>query len=358
MTEKMRIERLNGANGHEQVYHVFDEISGLNAFIAIHSTVLGPACGGCRVWSYDSPSDGQKDVMRLSRGMTYKNALAGVKFGGGKSVVLGPIPNDKREVVFSAFGKAIETLGGDYITAEDVGVSVADMELVHGETKYVSGLRDRGMGIGGDPSPFTARGVMRGIEAAVKHKFGRDDLDGLKIAVQGLGAVGEKLCRGLMLKGARLIVSDINVTRALQFCDLTDATYRKPDNILLADADIIVPCALGGAITEHVASNMHGKVIAGAANNQLATDLVGAILRERDILYAPDYVINGGGIIMAEAEYYQSDNADGVNARIDGIYDRTLRILERAVSEDRPPHLVADRMAEEIIAEARARASA
>lgn len=353
MTDQVKIERIEGVGSHQHVYHVVDEESELSAFIAIHSTALGPACGGCRLWAYASASDGQEDAMRLSRGMTYKNALAGVKFGGGKSVILGPLPPAKRKAAFAAFGAAIEKIGGDYITAEDVGVGVEDMAEVRKQTSFVSGLRDRGLGIGGDPSPYTSRGVLHGIDAVAKHRFGREDLEGLKIAVQGLGSVGEKVCRALIMKGARVIVSDINIMRAMQFCDRSPATYRRPENILLTDADIVVPCALGGAITETIASKMHAKAIAGAANNQLATGAVGDILMERDILYAPDYVINAGGIIMAEAEYYENDNADGVNLRIDAIYERTLKIFERAAREKCSPHLIADRMAEEIISNAK-----
>lgn len=349
MSSTLDIEDLNGASEFEHVYRVRCSDSGLDAFIAIHSTVLGPACGGCRVWSYPEPSDGQADVLRLARGMTYKNALAELRFGGGKAVILGPIPEEKRQHIFTRFGNAVEQLGGSYITAEDVGVGVVDMETVSTETNFVSGLRDRGAGCGGDPSPSTARGVLRGIEAAAKEQYGRDDLDGLTVAVQGLGNVGRKLSVLLLEKGARLFVSDIDKDRAEQFCHGRNATYVKPEFILLSDAQVIAPCALGRAITEEVATAMHAGVVAGAANNQLATNEVGEILMNRGILYAPDYVINAGGIIMAEAEYYNSDNQKGVNTKIDRIFDRTLDILSRSNHDGRPPHLHANELAQAIV---------
>lgn len=336
---------------HEYVAHIRDAGSGLHAIIAVHSTVLGPAAGGCRLWSYPSPGEALTDVLRLSRGMSYKNALAGLKMGGGKCVILGPVPSDQRKNTFQALGEVIERLSGLYITAEDVGVSPTDMEIIASRTKFVSGIRPKG-GIGGDPSPITAQGVRRGIEATAQYAFERKDLDGLRIAVQGLGGVGENLCRELAERGAKLLVSDIDERRIEAVCDQYGADRTDTNDILLADVDVIAPCALGGVITEKVAARMRARAVAGGANNQLHEVRVGNILRKRGISYAPDYVINSGGIIAVAAEYSGDKTIDEMLEAVDRIRDRTMEIYRRSDVEDRSTAEVADEMAREVIAAA------
>ncbi|MBZ9772219.1 Glu/Leu/Phe/Val family dehydrogenase [Mesorhizobium sp. CO1-1-8] len=337
-----------GFDGHERVVSVFHKQSGLRAFIAIHSTALGPAAGGCRLWSYDAPERALSDALRLSRGMSYKNAVAGLPMGGGKAVILGPVPESRRKAVFQAFGEAVESLGGTYITAEDVGVSEADMAVVAENTSYASGFEMLG-GVGGDPSPFTAHGVRVGIESAAGHGLGRTDIENLHVAVQGLGGVGFNLCRELRALGARLTVADIAADRVEAACDLFGAERASVDDILLVDADVLAPCALGGAITEDIAAGMRARIVAGGANNQIANDDAGQILFERGITYAPDYVINAGGIIVVTAEYFGGSALEDVERAIDRIGDRTREVLERSRKEMRPSHLVADQIAREII---------
>ena len=340
---------LSDFDGHERIMHVHDCASGLKAIIALHSTRLGPAAGGCRLWRYDSPHAALADVLRLSRGMSYKNALAGLPMGGGKAVILGPVAPELREAQFRAFGRAVDGLGGAYVTAEDVGVSVADMALAAHETAFVSGLSDAG-GIGGDPSPHTARGVRLGIEAVARVHLGRRDLQGLTIAVQGLGNVGFNLCRELHAQGARLIVADIQTERVQAAMTAFGARTCPANAILGQEADILAPCALGGVITEAVARTLRVKAVAGGANNQLANDAAGQILLERGIAFAPDYVINAGGIIVVAAEYFGGAQASAAADRIAAIHARTAGILQRAAHEAAPPHRIADAMAREIIA--------
>lgn len=336
-------------DNHERVEFVFDEKSGLRAIIAIHSTKLGPAAGGCRLWNYDLPENALHDALRLSKGMSYKNALANLPFGGGKAVILGPVEREDRDSVFAAFGAAVKNLSGAYITAEDVGVSVRDMEQAARKTQFVSGLAAKNGGAGGDPSPFTARGVLRGIEAVVGHQFHRSDLEGLTVAVQGLGGVGGNLCRLLSEAGVSLIVADVDPKRVEQMCDETGARKASPDDIVFADADILAPCALGGVFTEDVVYKIRAKAIAGGANNQLANEAAGEALHERGILYAPDYVINAGGIITVAAEYLGENDSAGVAAKIDAIKERTMAIFERSASVGEPAFSIADKMAKERI---------
>lgn len=336
---------------HQRAVSVYDAESGLRAIIAIHSTALGPAAGGCRLWSYDTAAAALSDALRLSRGMSYKNAIAGLPMGGGKAVILGPVPDERRAAVFTAFGKAVESLGGLYITAEDVAVTEADLAIVAQNTRYASGVAMQG-GIGGNPSPFTARGVRIGIETAVRLALGRADIEGVRVAVQGLGGVGSNLCRELHERGARLIVADIAGRRIEEACDLYGAERAGADDILLADADIVAPCALGGAITADVAKAIRAGIVAGAANNQIASDEAGRILFERGITYVPDYVINAGGIIVVTAEYLGTGDRAAVDRAIDWIGERISEILERSRSERRPSHHIADRMARAIIARA------
>ncbi len=337
---------------HERVLFVNDKASGLKAIIAVHSTALGPSAGGCRLWTYGASADALHDALRLSRGMSFKNAMAGLKFGGGKAVILGPIADEAREPAFQALGAAVDSLNGAYITAEDVGVKVADMEAVAHNTSYVCGLGPAGEGVGGDPSPHTARGVLRAVEASAKAAFGRSDLEGLRIAVQGLGAVGGNLCRLLGERGAKMIVADINDQRMVQICDETGAEMGNVDTILFADVDLVSPCALGGVFTVDNVSRVQAKAIAGGANNQLATRDAGVELAKRGIVYAPDYVVNAGGIIVVTAEYEGGGDKEAVMANIDAIGARLEAIFEKTKQTGEPTYKVADDMAREIIAKA------
>lgn len=340
-------------DGHERLVHVFDAASGLRAMIALHSTVRGPAAGGCRLWDYPGADAALTDVLRLSRGMSYKNALAGVPMGGGKAVILGPVAPSQRRDVFIAFGDAVEALGGAYVTAEDVGVGVADMDVVASRTRFVSG-RAAGVGrAGGDPAPYTARGVRIGIEAALRHRLERDNLSGVRVAVQGLGGVGGQLCRELFERGAKLVVADIRPERVVQICDLYGAVATSIDDVLLADVDVVAPCAMGAIITEDVALRIEAPIIAGSANNQLAKAEAGAILRRRGIAYVPDYLINAGGIIAASAEYFGDNEADSVDQAIAKIDGRTHWVLEQSQAQMRPTQDIADDHARDIIARAR-----
>jgi leucine dehydrogenase len=338
-------------DNHQRTVNVFDEESGLRAIIAIHSTALGPAAGGCRLWSYDEPELALSDALRLSRGMSYKNAIAGLPVGGGKAVILGPVPPERRRAVFEAFGQAVESLGGLYITAEDVGVGVEDIAVVARQTRYASGVAVHG-GVGGNPSPFTAQGVRIGIETATRLALQRSDVQGVRVAVQGLGGVGLNLCRELSTRGASLVVADVAAERVEQACDLYGAERASVQDILLADVDIVAPCALGGVITSDVARRLRARVVAGGANNQIDSDAAGQILFERGITYAPDYVVNAGGIIMVTAEYFGKSERSDVERAIEGIGARTQEILERSRTDASPSHLVADRMACNIIKQA------
>ncbi len=334
---------------HERVVHLYDAASGLRAIIALHSTILGPAAGGCRLWTYANEEAALTDVLRLSRGMSYKNALANLPMGGGKAVILGPVAPERRRDVFLAFGDAVDDLAGLYVTAEDVGVGVADMDIVASRTRFVSG-RSAGIGrAGGDPSPYTARGVRIGIEAALKYRLGRDDLKGVRVAVQGLGGVGSHLCRELHERGAELVVADIAAERIEKMCALYGATPAPIGEILLADVDVAAPCALGAIITEEVASRMKAPILAGSANNQLANAAVGTVLQTRDIAYVPDYLINAGGIIAACAEYFGQNDVVRVESAIAEIGPRTLWVLQQSKAENWSSQEIADETARGII---------
>ena len=342
-------------DAHEKVLMVEDAASGLKAIIAVHSTALGAAAGGCRLWAYDSGVAALGDALRLSRGMSYKNAMANLPMGGGKAVILGPVLPDRREAVLEAFGRAVDSLDGQYITAEDVGVSVADMKIVARTTGYVSGL-DAAVGkSGGDPSPFTARGVRVGIEAAVKARLGRSDLAGVRVAVQGLGHVGSYLCEELFNLGAGLVVADINAERVSEMRDRFGAESVSVKDILLQAVDVVAPCALGGAISEDVARQLQATIVAGAANNQLLTPQAGVILGERGILYAPDYVINAGGIIMVAGEISGHNDEAHILEQVDAVGSRLADIFAKAKSTNVITNVVADSMARDKIAAAKAR---
>ena len=340
-------------DNHESLHFFSDEATGLQAIIAVHSTALGPAAGGCRRWNYTSNADALTDALRLSRGMTYKNAVAGLKFGGGKAVILGNDSAPKSADLFAAFGRAVDSLGGRYITAEDVGCSVEDMRSVREQTEFVSGLPQSGTSAGGDPSPWTAIGCLEGIQAAVQSRLGVDSLKGLRVAVQGVGHVGLHLCRLLHAEGAELLVSDVNRANLDAASAELPVTVVAPTELLYADVDVLAPCALGNILTSTTIPRIRAKVVAGAANNQLATAADGARLADRDILYAPDYVINAGGIISVAREYYGSSSEDEVRADVSRIRERLQAIFDEAKSSGRPTNELADKLARDLVAAAR-----
>lgn len=330
-------------DGHEQVVFCHDRASGLKAIIAIHNTNRGPTLGGCRMWPYASAEEALTDVLRLSRGMTYKSALAGLSFGGGKSVIIGDPRRAKSEALLRAMGRFVDSLGGRYSVAEDVGICVPDVAVMGRETKYVAGLPERGAG---DPSPATAYGVYVGMKAAARYCFGSDSLQGLRVAVQGVGHVGYYLCRHLAAEGAELLVADIApeaLDRAVRECG---ACVTPPDQIAAAAVDIYAPCALGAVINDHTLAALQAKIVAGSANNQLAEPRHGAALRQRGILYAPDYVINAGGVIVISHEGKNFDEAKAF-AQVAKIHDTLLEIFHRADAAKMATSDAADRLAEE-----------
>ncbi len=332
---------------HEQVVYCSDKETGLKAIIAVHSTALGPACGGCRMWDYAADEDALVDVLRLSRGMTYKNAMAGLPLGGGKAVIIGDAKTIKSEALFRQFGRYVHSLSGRYISAEDVNITCHDISIVGQETPYVAGLE----GKSGNPGPFTALGTYRGIKAAAKHKFGSDDLTGKVVAVQGLGSVGFYLCEHLHKDGAKLIVTDINQAAVQRAVEQFGATAVGLDDIYAVDADIYAPCALGATVNDQTIDQFKVKIIAGCANNQLKEARHGALLRDKGILYAPDYVINAGGIINVALEIRpEGYNKDESTQKVLAIYDTLIDLFARADAEGKPTNEVADLMAQEIIA--------
>jgi leucine dehydrogenase len=335
---------------HESLHFINDASSGLRAIIAIHSTTLGPAAGGCRYWSYATDADALTDALRLSRGMTYKNAVAELPFGGGKAVILAAEGAPKTPELLTAFAQAVDSLGGRYVTAEDVGMSVDDMRHVQHQTQYVSGLPQSGENAGGDPSPWTALGVFLGMQAAVKARLGKDSLDGLTVAVQGVGHVGTHLCRLLHEAGAKLLIADVNRSNLNAISAELPVEIVAPAKILYADADVLAPCALGNILTTATIPGIKAKVIAGAANNQLSTLEDGARLMAREILYAPDYVINAGGIISVSHEYYGGSSEDKVRADVEKIPLRLQAIFSEADKALRPTNELADEFARRLIA--------
>lgn len=340
-------------DAHERVVFCHDAPTGLRAIIAIHSTALGPAAGGCRLWNYESDDAALHDALRLSQGMSYKNAMAGLKFGGGKAVIIKTPDFDGSDALYEKFGEFVDKLNGDYITAEDVGMSVAIMEKIARQTTHVTGLPPKAGHAGGDPSPKTAFGVFTGIQAAVRFKLGRDDLDGLTIAVQGVGHVGYYLCQRLFEAGATLIVADIDDERANRACDEFGATAVSFDEILYQDADVIAPCALGAVLNEQSIPKLRASIVAGGANNQLETHADGQRLSVAGILYAPDYVINGGGIINVACEYFGDVDDDEVFEQVAAIGPRLTGIFEEAAQSGKPTNVIADAQARAIIAAAR-----
>jgi len=336
--------------GHESIHHFHDAETGLNAIIAIHSTALGPAAGGCRKWYYESEAQAVTDALRLSRGMTYKNAMAGLPLGGGKAVIMSDPDNPPSDDLFLAFGRCVDSLGGRYVTAEDVGVSVDNMREVKQVTDFVAGLPSRKGSAGGDPSPWTADGVYQGIEAAVKHRLGNSTLKGLRVAVQGVGKVGYDLCRQLHAAGASLVTCDVNEQNAVRTATDFGAKVVAPEQILFQDVDVLAPCAMGAILDIHSIPQIKASVIAGAANNQLATEDDGQRLRDRNILYAPDFVINGGGIISVSLEYMGNKTAADAHTQISLIPRRLADIFTEADKVQQPTNMVADSMAEAIVA--------
>jgi leucine dehydrogenase len=349
---------------HELVVFGRDLDTGLRAIIAVHSTVLGPAAGGCRMWPYASTNEAVTDVLRLSRGMSYKNAMAGLPFGGGKAVIIGDSRTGKTPELFGAYGRFVDSLGGRYVTAEDVGTTISDMESVARSTRYVSGLARNAAGAGGsggtgaedgpgaaggDPAPKTALGVFLGIKAAARFKLGRTGLEDLSVAIQGVGGVGYHLCRLLAAEGARLIVSDVRLPAAERARDEFNAAVAPAEAILTQGVDVFAPCALGAVLHAQSIPQLRASIVAGAANNQLATDADGVSLHSQGVLYAPDYVINAGGIISVAREYTGGRSEAQVTAEIGGIPDRLTEIFERSRREKRPTNVIADDLARQRI---------
>jgi len=329
--------------GYERVVCGSDEAAGYQGIIAVHSTALGPAVGGTRYWSYKTEDDAMTDALRLARGMTYKNALTGLPFGGGKSIIMRGGNTPDREQLFRAHGRMVNSLDGKYITAEDVGTSPADMEYILKETTYVGGLQGRS----GDPSPHTARGVFRAMQAAAKHKWGSDDLAGKTIAIQGCGHVGYFLAGELARVGAKLIVTDVDVAKVKHVVDDHGATAIASEEIYSAKADIFAPCALGGVLNDQTIPQLKATLIVGAANNQLLEPRHGDLLEQRGIVYAPDYAANAGGVINGCCREMLGWDVPKTLAKTDAIYDTILTIFAMAEREKIPTYQAADRLAEE-----------
>ena len=339
-------------DAHEGVHFFNDAATGLRAIIAIHSTARGPAAGGTRMWNYETSDQMVTDVLRLSRGMSYKNAMADIPLGGGKGVIWGNSKSDKTPDLFRAYGRAVESLQGKYYTAEDVGIDVADMENVREETAFVAGL-DQGAAASGDPSPVTAMGVYLGIKETVKRAFGSDDLSNKTVAVQGVGSVGGYTCRHLAKAGANLVIADIDQEALQEIAEATGAKIVSPDEIYDVEADVFSPNALGAVINPGTLQRLSAKVIAGGANNQLATPDMGEALRQKGVLYAPDYVINGGGIINVAAEISGSYSREWVEQKLAHLMLTLGDVLDEALSDDVATNTVADRIARQRIADAR-----
>ncbi|HRA55938.1 MAG TPA: Glu/Leu/Phe/Val dehydrogenase dimerization domain-containing protein [Thermomonas sp.] len=333
--------------GHEQVVYCHNKDVGLKAIIAIHNTVLGPALGGTRMWPYQSEDEALNDVLRLSRGMTYKNAVAGLNIGGGKAVIIGDPAKDKSEALFRAFGQFVESLGGRYITAEDVGIDVNDMEYVYRETEYVTGVHQVHGG-SGDPSPFTAYGALQGLLATLNRKFGDEDVGKYSYAVQGLGHVGMEYVKLLKERGAKIFVTDINKALVDKAVSEYGAEAVGLDEIYDVPADVYSPCALGGTVNTQTLPRLKCKVICGAANNQLANNEIGDEVVKRGILYAPDYAVNAGGVMNVALEL-DGYNRERAMRMMRTIYHNLSRIYEIADREGIATYQAADRLAEERI---------
>ncbi len=344
------VVQISGRLPAAETVRLEDKSAGLDGIIVVHSTTLGPGAGGCRLWHYPDLDQAFTDAFRLAEGMSYKNAMAGLPFGGAKAVLRRPDGPFDRTALFRAFGRAVAALGGRYVTAEDVGTSVADMHEVASETRHVAGLAAVGAAAGGDPSPWTAQGVFGAIEAGAAFALG-SDLKGLTVAVQGTGNVGAELCRRLADAGARLVIADVSPGRRDRLATILGARVVGADAIASVEADIFVPCALGGVLDESTVAAMKAKLVCGGANNQLATREIADMLRERGIAYVPDYIANAGGIISVSAEYL-GESAASVASRVAQIGPRVSAILEEASRRDLSPATVADETAERLIANA------
>ncbi|AVQ99319.1 branched-chain amino acid dehydrogenase [Oceanobacillus sp. M65] len=332
---------------YEQLVFCQDKSSGLKAIIAIHDTTLGPALGGTRMWTYKSEAEAIEDALRLAKGMTYKNAAAGLNLGGGKTVIIGDPKKDKNPEMFRAFGRYIQGLNGRYITAEDVGTTVHDMDLIHLETDFVTGISPES-GSSGNPSPVTAYGVYKGMKAAAMEAYGSDSLEGKTVAIQGVGNVAYALCEFLHEEGAKLIVTDINKQSVERAVEAFNATAVDPDDIYDVDCDIYAPCALGATVNDDTINRLKAKIIAGSANNQLKSSKHGDIIHEKGIVYAPDYVINSGGVINV-ADELVGYNQKRAMKKVETIYDSLTRVFEISRTDNIPTYVAADRMAEERI---------
>lgn len=331
-------------DNHEQVVFISEASLGLRAIIAVHNTNLGPALGGCRMWPYPAEADALADVLRLSRGMTYKAAMAGVNLGGGKAVVIADSQKDKRPELLHAIGRWIDSLGGRYITGEDIGTNPFDMAEIKRETRYVSCLRKEDGGYG-DPAPMTALGVFQAISAGAERVFGAHSLSGLHVAVQGIGNVGRNLCRLLFDAGAKLTVCDVLDENLRDVASQWDAQIVPPEAIYDLAADVFAPCAFGSVLNDDTIQRLNMRIVAGAANNQLETSRHGEALKEKGIVYLPDYVANGGGLICCSAEWYRHD-PEQVVAHVKKIRDTCLEILDRASERNVATNIASDELAE------------
>jgi leucine dehydrogenase len=337
---------------HERVVFCSDKNTGLHAIIAIHSTALGPAAGGCRLWNYATDDEALHDVLRLSQGMSYKNAMAGLNFGGGKAVIIKTPDFQDGEALFEAFGDFVEQQDGRYITAEDVGMSVPTMEKIARRTKHVSGLPRKGDKAGGDPSPKTAFGIFKGIEAAVQFKLNKETVAGITVAVQGVGHVGYYLSKYLSEAGAKLLIADIDQDKVKRVCDEFGATAVDLNEILFQQADVVAPCALGATLTKDSIAKLQTTIVAGGANNQLETHADGQRITDAGILWAPDYIINAGGIINVSSEYYGDCTDEEVMNQAAAIGPRLTGIFEEAAAAGKPTSEIADTQARKLIAAA------
>jgi leucine dehydrogenase len=337
---------------HEIVHFVTDAATGLRAVIAVHSTRLGPGAGGVRFWHYAEPGEAVRDALRLSRGMSFKNAMAGLPLGGGKAVILADESRTKTSEMLAAYGRAVERLGGAYVTAEDVGITVPDLALVSQHTRYIAGLPVGEGEVGGDPGPHTSYGVFLGIKAAVRRALGKESLSGLHVAIQGAGSVAGGVARRAAEEGARITLTDIDRSRAEKLAAEVGGAVVAPEEIMTIEADVLSPNALGAILTAESIAALRVPIVAGGANNQLATPKDGQRIHQRGTLYAPDYVINAGGIINVSSEYLKDADAAGVKARIEQIPVRLQQIWSESAETGRNPAEVADAMAKRLIGRA------
>jgi leucine dehydrogenase len=334
---------------HEALHIFRDSCSGLTALIAIHSTNLGPAAGGARFWHYADDGAAITDALRLSRGMSYKNAMANLPMGGGKAVILADQSRTKTPALIAAFARAVNALQGQYVTAQDVGMSLDDMITIGQSTKYVSGLPPKSGQAGGDPGPSTALGVYLGVTAAVAYKLGHSGMKGVHVAIQGVGSVGSGLARYLAADGARLTFADADTEKANRLAQELGGQVVAPDAILSIDADVFSPCALGAILTETSIATLRASIVAGGANNQLSVPSDADLLVAKNVLYAPDYVINAGGIINVALGYLGTEDSQGVRDRIAKIPERLTMIWDQSKASGENPALVADRLAQGLI---------